>query len=56
MIDPRKPSEERINGFFDKARQALRVINPEKYEELVANLDNYQLIKQYDRLDRELKG
>lgn len=56
MIDPRKPSEERINGFFEKARQALRVVNPEKYDELVGNLDNYQLIKQYDRLDRELKG
>ncbi|NCS99818.1 hypothetical protein GW765_02455 [Candidatus Parcubacteria bacterium] len=56
MIDPRKPSEERINGFFEKARQALRAINPEKYDEMVANLDNYQLIKQYDRLDRELKG
>lgn len=56
MIDPRKPSEEKINGFFEKARQSLRTINPTKYDEVVANLDNYQLIKQYDRLDKELKG
>lgn len=56
MIDPRKPSEERINGFFEKARQALRAVNPEKYDASIANLDNYQLIKQYDRLDRELRS
>ncbi len=56
MIDPRKPSEERINGFFEKARQALRAVNPEKYDASMANLDNYQLIKQYDRLDRELRS
>ena len=56
MIDTRKPSEERINGFFEKARQALRAVNPEKYDASMANLDNYQLIKQYDRLDRELRS
>jgi len=56
MIDPRNPSEERINGVFEKARQALRTINPEKYDALVANLDNYQLIKQYDKLDKELRS
>lgn len=56
MIDPRKPSEERINGVFEKARQALRIINPEKYDASVASLDNYQLIKQYDKLDKELRS
>jgi hypothetical protein len=56
MIDSRKPSEERINGFFEKARQALRAVNPKKYDASMANLDNYQLIKQYDRLDRELRS
>ena len=56
MIDPIKPSEEKINGFFEKARQSLRTINPTKYDKVVANLDNYQLVKQYDRLYKELKG
>lgn len=56
MIDPRKPSQERINGFFEKARQALRAVNLAQYDQLVANLDNYQLIKQYDKLDRELRS
>ncbi|MDQ5889707.1 MAG: hypothetical protein QG609_200 [Patescibacteria group bacterium] len=56
MIDPMKPSEERINEVFEKARQALRAINPEKYDTSAADLDNYQLIKQYDKLCKELKS
>lgn len=55
MIDPRNPSAERINGFFEKARQSLRAISPEKYDATVANLDNYQLVRQYDKLHKELK-
>lgn len=56
IINPSNPSEEKINGVFEKARQALRTINPEKYDASVASLDNYQLIKQYDKLDKELRS
>lgn len=56
MIDPRKPSEEKIKSFFEKARQQLRVVNPQKYEESYVKVDDYQLIKQFDRIDRELRS
>lgn len=55
MIDPRKPSEDKIKSFFEKARQSLRTINPQKYDEGFAKLDDYQLVKQFDRIDRELR-
>ena len=56
MIDPRKLSEEKIKSFFEKARQFLRAINPQKYDEGFAGLDDYQLVKQFDRIDRELRA
>jgi len=55
MIDPRKPTEERIKGFFEKARQQLRAVNPQRYDENYAGVDDYQLVKQFDRIYRELK-
>lgn len=55
MIDPRKPSEEKIKSFFEKARQSLKTINPQKYDDSFAKLDDYQLVKQFDRIYRELK-
>ncbi len=56
MIDPNNPSESRINKFFEKVRQLLQATNPEKFETIAAGLDNYQMIKQFDRLEKELKG
>jgi hypothetical protein len=56
MIDANRPSEEKISRFFEKTRQSLRVISPEKYDVVAANLDNYQLIKQYDKLNKEFKS
>ena len=55
MIDPRKPSAEKIKSFFEKARQLLKTANLQKYEDNFANLDDYQLVKQFDRIYRELK-
>jgi len=55
MIDPRKPSEEKIKSFFEKARQLLKTANLQKYEDNFANLDDYQLVKQFDTIYRELK-
>lgn len=55
MIDPRKPSEERIKSFFEKARQQLRVLNSQKYEENYAGFSDYEVIKQYDKIYEELK-
>ncbi len=48
-------SEEKVNSIFDKIRESLRGINQIKYDELVLGLDNYQVIKQYDKLYSELK-
>lgn len=55
MIDPRKLSGEKIKSFFEKARQSLKAVNPQKYDESVAGLDDYQLVKQFDRIERELR-
>jgi hypothetical protein len=54
-VDPKNLSGEKISGVFEKARQSLRVLNPERYDEMVAGLDNYKIIKRYDKLYRELK-
>lgn len=56
MIYPEKPSPEKIKSMFEKVRQSLRDIDPSRYEELVAGLDDYQLIKQYDSLDKRLRS
>ena len=56
FIDPQRPSDERINSLFAKARDELRKLNPSRYEEEAAGLDNYNLIKRYDQLYRGLKG
>jgi len=56
MIDPRKPSEEKIKTFFEQAKQRLRTVNPQKYDESYAGIDDYQLIKQFDRIYRELES
>jgi len=55
MIDPQKPSEEKIKSFFEKTRQLLKTANLQKYDDNFANLDDYQLVKQFDRIYRELK-
>lgn len=56
LIDPRNPSEEKIKKFFDTARQKLREINPQKYDESFAGFDDYQLVKRFDKISRELKA
>lgn len=56
MIDPRKPSEEKIKSFFEKARQLLKDVNPQKYDKNIARLDDYKLVKQFDRIERELRA
>jgi hypothetical protein len=55
LIDRSKPQEADISKFFTRARQQLRDLNPEKYDEVASDLDNYQLIKRYDRLMQEMK-
>lgn len=56
MIDTRNPSEDNINKFFDKVRDNLQKINAQKYKQTVANLDNYCIISQFDRIERELRS
>lgn len=48
--------EEKVRLFFENARQTLQTINPQKYEEMAAGLDDYQLVKQYDSLDTDLRS
>lgn len=56
MITRGELSEKKIKKFFEKARQSLQAINSKKYEEKVAMLDDYQLIKQYDKIDRDMRA
>jgi len=55
LIDPREPSEEKIKSFFKQVRQSLREINPQKYDESIVGLNDYQLIKQFNKINEELK-
>lgn len=49
-------SEEKIREFFGKARQQLRAINPQRYDgTTIARLDDYHLVKLYDKLANSLK-
>ncbi|OGH13326.1 MAG: hypothetical protein A2687_05065 [Candidatus Levybacteria bacterium RIFCSPHIGHO2_01_FULL_38_26] len=51
-----KPADEtRAKSFFENTRQTLQSINPQKFEEIAAGLDDYQLVKQYDILYGDLK-
>lgn len=52
----RQPSEEGVNRFFTKAREALRNVNPEMYEQIAGGLDDYELVKRYDSLYSQLSG
>jgi hypothetical protein len=54
MIDARNPSEQKAARFFASVREKLRTANPERYEEFVGGLDDYQVIKRFDRLYAEL--
>lgn len=55
MIDPQKLSENEIKSFFEKARQLLKTANPQKYNDNFTKLDDYQLVKQFDKIYRELE-
>ncbi|MFA6097927.1 MAG: hypothetical protein WCV50_03960 [Patescibacteria group bacterium] len=55
ILIPRNPSEENIKSLFDKARETLRTANPARYDEVAGGLDDYQMIKRFDRLYGELK-
>jgi hypothetical protein len=49
-------SEEKLKSLFEKVRQQLRAVNTQKYDKDYAEVDDYQLIKQFDKIDQELKG
>lgn len=55
MVNPRMPSQKNIESFLIKIRQDLQALNPQKYEEKVASIDDYQLVKDYDNFYKELK-
>jgi hypothetical protein len=50
------PSEKDIKDFFEKVRQSLSEINPQRYEENIAKVDDYQLIKNYERIKNKLRS
>ena len=56
IVDTRNPSEEKIKGVFEKIRQSLKTINAQKYDDLVANVDDYQLVKEYETFYSALKS
>jgi hypothetical protein len=55
FVDIRNPSAERIQKFFEKARQQLRSTNQDKYDKEVASIDDYTLVKSYDVLMKKMK-
>ena len=56
LFNARQPSEESANRFFTKARETLRGINAELYEQVVGGLNYYELIKKYDALYMQISG
>ncbi len=54
-VDSKNPSEEKVRKVFEKIRQSLKDLNSQKYQESVANIDDYQLVKRYDNFYREFK-
>jgi len=55
MPDPTKLSTDAINKYLKEIRQKLRDINPQKYDEIAANLDDYQIVKQFRDLVNKLQ-
>ena len=56
LFNARQPSEESASRFFAKARESLRSINPERYEQMAGDLDDYELVKRYDSIYSQLKS
>lgn len=55
FVDPKRPSKGRIAALYSKAREELQKLNPQLYEERAAGMDDYQLIKEYDKITRAFK-
>ncbi len=55
FVDPKKPSKDRIAALYAKAREELQKLNPQLYEERAASMDDYRVIKEYDKLARAFK-
>lgn len=54
-IDTRNLSEEKINKIFERIRQKLRQVNPQKYDETLSTTNDYQLIKEYRKIYSDLR-
>lgn len=48
LFDKRTLTKETISMFFEKAREKLKNDRPEQYEKNAKNLDDYELIKQFN--------
>lgn len=56
LLDPINPSAKQVQEFFERIHKSLRDINPDKYQDIVTGLDDYQLVKQYSLLDSKLRS
>lgn len=54
-VDLQRPSVERIRTLYARAREELKKLNPQRYEETVVGLSDYKVIQEYDKLHRTLK-
>jgi len=54
LFNIQHPNEESATRFFTKARETLRKINPEMYEQVAKDFDNFELVKNYDSLYLQL--
>jgi len=55
IFNPRQPSKESVEKLFKKVRETLQKINPEAYEQIVGDKDNYQIVKDYNSISLKLK-
>ena len=48
LLDKKTLTQENVNIFFEKTREKLKNDKPEQYEKNAKNLDDYELIKQFN--------
>jgi hypothetical protein len=56
LLNRLQPSADQVTKLFARARQTLAQLNPLQYDTAVSQLENYSIIKNYDKLYRELHG
>jgi len=51
-----KPSGENVNDLLTDLREKLQLKNPDKYDQIAGDLDDYQLVKRYSEIKKEIES